>query len=147
EAACISSGLVQEGAGKVRIAAISGPGACGADYPIRVSSLGESPPLAFGSDLRPPGSIPNASMPQRWPGTGTYPPSPYEGSSQQPHPSPRVEARPLGAPGAAPPYEPLHIEEPLSLDPHGSAGAARDRGPYGAAPPPLAGTRPVQRVP
>ena len=71
EVACLNSAAVQEGAGKVRIKAISGPGACGADYPIRVSSLGDSAPLAFGSELRPPANVPNASMPQRWPGTGT----------------------------------------------------------------------------
>jgi hypothetical protein len=144
EVACLNSAAVQEGAGKVRIKAISGPGACGADYPIRVSSLGDSAPLAFGSELRPPANVPNASMPQRWPGAGTRP-APYEGPQSQAYPSSAypssvVESRPLGAPGGgAQPYEPRGSGEPLSLDPRGPVGAVREssdfRRPYGAAPP------------
>ena len=41
EAQCINSGAVKEGAGMVRIKAISGPGVCGADFPLKVSALGE----------------------------------------------------------------------------------------------------------
>src|SRR5690242_17601699 len=74
EAACLNAGAVREGPGKVRITAISGPGACGADYPLKVSSLGDSAaPIAYSDEPRPPSniptaSIPNGSMPQRWPG-------------------------------------------------------------------------------
>jgi hypothetical protein len=68
EVECISSGAVKEGPGKVRISPIEGPGICGADFPFKVSSLGDSAPLSY-DDLRPPAAIPNASaqMPSRWP--------------------------------------------------------------------------------
>ena len=69
EVACLNSGAVNDTAGRVRIAAIEGPGACGIDYPLRVSALGESAPLSYDDEAAvPPGSIPNASMPQNWPG-------------------------------------------------------------------------------
>ena len=57
EVACFSSGSVSEGAGKVRIEPINGPGACGADLPLKVSSLGVGAPLAF-DEPRPPSIIP-----------------------------------------------------------------------------------------
>jgi hypothetical protein len=137
EVACLSAGMIKEGPGKVRISAISGPGACGADYPIKVSSLGDSAPLAFG-ELRPPGIVPNASMPQRWPGAGTRPSAPAHYEEAPAYPS-AVEARPLDAPGGAQPYEPGRSGEPLSLDPRGPVGAVREaydpRTPYGATPP------------
>ena len=68
EAQCIGSGAVREGTGVVRINAINGPGRCGADYPLKVTSLGVAGAIGFGDELRPPGSIPGASssMP-RWP--------------------------------------------------------------------------------
>ena len=40
---------------------IEGPGACGMDYPIRVSPLGETGPLGYDDEaVRPPGAIPNS---------------------------------------------------------------------------------------
>ncbi len=125
EIACLNSGAVSEGAGKVRIAPINGPGACGADFPIKVSTLGEGAPLAFGDDLRPPSNIPNASMPPRWPAQ----PSPYETAPGY-RPS---QARPLDRPVASPydprarptDQEPLYRDrppdQPLLLDPRVSA--------------------------
>ena len=53
-------GRRRRGAGKVRIQPINGPGACGADFPLKVSALGAGMPLAFGDELRPPSNIPNA---------------------------------------------------------------------------------------
>ena len=48
ELACLNSGTVKEGAGVVRISPIDGPGMCGADFPLKVSALGENPvPSAF----------------------------------------------------------------------------------------------------
>jgi hypothetical protein len=77
EVACLNSGAVKESATRVRISAISGPGACGMDYPLRVSALGGSSALGYDDEapLRPPGSIPNSgmrngAMPQSWPGQG-----------------------------------------------------------------------------
>src|ERR1700682_4817701 len=60
ELECINSGVVKEGPGKVRISPSDGPGGCGADFPLKVSSLGDSVPLSYGDELRPPGAIPNA---------------------------------------------------------------------------------------
>src|SRR5262245_43722001 len=69
EASCINSGAVKEGVGKVRVTAISGPGMCGADFPLKVSRLGDDAPLAYTDDLRPPGAIPGrpATASPRWP--------------------------------------------------------------------------------
>ena len=144
EVKCINSGALKEGAGIVRAKAIQGPGICGADFPLRVSVLGESAAaLGYVGELRPPGSIPNAAPAQpRWP-TREPPPAPYE--------SP-YEPRQV-IPSELPPYDPRAVQpaprydargpydRPLSLDPPGSAGLpAREpydfRRPYGAPPPP-----------
>jgi hypothetical protein len=114
EARCIGSGEVREGPGVTRISAINGPGMCGADYPLRVSSLGVEMALSFGDDLRPPASIPNAprTTPPRWPiaeppnGAPVYEPA---GA-----PRPQVDTRTLPPPrGAAP----QRYDEPISLEP------------------------------
>jgi hypothetical protein len=68
ELECMSSGAVKEGPGKVRISPIDGPGVCGADFPLKVSSLGDSVPLSYGDELRPPAAVPNAAgQAPRWP--------------------------------------------------------------------------------
>jgi len=71
ELTCLKSGDVKFGAGVVKIEPIEGPGVCGADFPLRVSAIGEeTPAMSYGDDLRPPAAIPNGSnnsqMP-RWP--------------------------------------------------------------------------------
>src|SRR6202166_683130 len=62
EIACLKSGAVKENAELVRISPISGPGVCGAEFPLKVAALGESRgSLVFADDnLRPPGNIGNA---------------------------------------------------------------------------------------
>src|SRR3569832_1469692 len=73
EIACLKSGVVREGPDLVRISPISGPGACGADFPLKVSALGEGR-NTFGfadEDMRPPAAIGNQP---RWP--GSQPPQP-----------------------------------------------------------------------
>ena len=78
ELSCLNSGAVKETPERVRISMISGAGACGIDYPFRISALGDGPPLGYDDEaVRPPGSIPNAgaangSMPQSWPGASPY---------------------------------------------------------------------------
>src|SRR5918994_3485568 len=70
EVACLSSGTVKEGVNIVRISPIDGPGMCGAEFPLKVTALGESSMLGYGEELRPPGSIPNAARAAaepRWP--------------------------------------------------------------------------------
>src|SRR5665213_3798622 len=72
EMACLKSGAVKENADLVRIDPISGPGVCGAEFPLKVAAFGEAS-SSFGfadDDLRPPGTIGNQP---RWP---VSPPSP-----------------------------------------------------------------------
>ncbi len=86
EIACLKSGAVKENAELVRIDPISGPGICGAEFPLRVSALGESSG-SFGfadDDLRPPASIANQP---RWPISSPSPQAPYD---------PGAAARPAG---------------------------------------------------
>jgi hypothetical protein len=64
EITCLKSGVVKIGV--ERIDPIEGPGMCGADFPFKVTALGEAPLMSYADDLRPPASVPNASMP-RWP--------------------------------------------------------------------------------
>src|SRR3954469_5120619 len=105
ELACLNSGTVREGAGVVRISPIDGPGMCGADFPLKVSMLGENSAMGYGDEIRPPGSIPGGgsgaprAAEPRWPishqpynappprpgapfATGPRGP-PYQGSAQQ----------------------------------------------------------------
>jgi extensin-like protein len=119
EIECLGSGAIREGAGVVRINPIRGPGICGADFPFKVSTLGESSALGFADDPRPPAAIPRTtgSVAGRWP-LGR-PPSTV--SNQQ------------GA-GTA--------DRPVSLDPPGGSGQAGGavepydfRAPYGGAAP------------
>src|SRR5690349_25107923 len=66
EAACLKSGAVKEGPEIVRIEPISGPGVCGAEYPLKVAAIGD-PSTSFGfadENPRPPGMVGNQP---RWP--------------------------------------------------------------------------------
>lgn len=97
EETCINSGVPQEVPGRVRISTISGPGACGIDYPLKVSELGINGPLGYDDPpMQPPGLIPDAG-PRQWPGV----------QSQPLPPSPRPQAAsPYGPPeGGPPPYD------------------------------------------
>src|SRR6202008_3303198 len=58
EVQCLKSGAVKEGPALVRVSPIDGPGICGADFPLKVAALGDSPAMAFADEIRPPGSIP-----------------------------------------------------------------------------------------
>src|SRR5216684_4810424 len=74
EIACLKSGAVKENAELVRISPISGPGVCGAEYPLKVAALGESSgSVGFADDPRPPGSVGNQP---RWP--VSRPPAPAQ---------------------------------------------------------------------
>ena len=66
EIACLKSGAVKESPELVRIDPISGPGVCGAEFPLKVAALGEgSGSFGFADEsLRPPGNIGNQP---RWP--------------------------------------------------------------------------------
>ena len=74
EIACLKSGAVKETPELVRISPISGPGVCGAEFPLKVAALGESSgSFGFADDsLRPPGNIGNQP---RWPISQPPPPT------------------------------------------------------------------------
>ncbi len=62
ELACLNSGAIKEGPSVVILKSIDGPGVCGADFPLRVSALGEPPMVGFADEVvRPPGAIAGAS--------------------------------------------------------------------------------------
>src|SRR6202158_3008500 len=94
EIACLKSGAVKENAELVRISPISGPGVCGAEYPLKVAAFGESAgAVGFAAELRPPGSIGNQP---RWP--ASQPPAP----PQQSYPDTAMRQPGYGAPSGGP---------------------------------------------
>ena len=139
EVQCLNAGAVKEGAGIVRIRSIRGPGVCGADFPLKVSTLGESGPLGYSDDLRPPADIPRGSAPPRWP-------------IRPAEPSYQSRVLPDYQMGSPQPRRDIAPDEPVSLNPPGVAdqpGVAAEpydfRRPYGvmpAAPPPKYRTQP-----
>ena len=140
EVACLKSGVVKEGPDIVRIDPISGPGACGADFPLKVSALGESGGT-FGfadEDIRPPGSI--GSQP-RWPAgqpppAGPPRPSPYY-PQQQPYPASNdggssYGARDYGAPNyGAPANGPVSLRAPGIAPDQGDIRLPSEASPHG----------------
>lgn len=116
EAACMKSGEVKESATLVRISPISGPGSCGAEYPLKVAALGSATLMSYSGELRPPGGIPNARSQPRWPVNQQYNQSPYPApTSREPSSYPQQQGYParsypsqqgpisLHAPGTAAP--------------------------------------------
>lgn len=70
EAACLKAGTVKETAELVRINPISGPGVCGAEFPLKVAALGDaSTSLGFADDMRPPAAVGGRGNQPRWPGS------------------------------------------------------------------------------
>src|SRR5215213_3283568 len=95
EVACLKSGQVKENASLARIQPISGPGVCGADFPLKVAAIGEGAPIAFADDPRPPGAIPAYQPLAVPPPSVNYTPRPaypdaYPQQQAQPFPGPRA---------------------------------------------------------
>jgi hypothetical protein len=123
EITCLSSGGVKDGPERVQITAISGPGICGIDFPLRVSALGVSGPLGYDDEaLRPPGAIPQGSLPPRWPVAQPNVPAPNSSGAPPPYgaaPVGRVQTGATqdlrwqtGAPPAAQSNGPMSIYAP-----------------------------------
>ena len=128
EVACINSGAVKETPERVRISAINGPGICGADFPLRVSALGDSAPLGYDDEpLRPPRNIPTGAMPPRWPVVQSNPLPPPAGP-------PQTRAAPPAA-SPAPPRAAPQVGQPISLIPPGAAEPDDDDLGYKPRPP------------
>ena len=158
EAACINSGTVKESPERVRISAISGPGMCGADFPIRVSALGDSGPLGYDDEpVRPPGSLPSNRAPQHWPvvqSSALPPPQlPQYGSAairlaairlaakcraSRPSPAPPAQLGPMQATASA-------RGRPMSLYPPGVPDPGEDDAAFEPAPPQPYGGAPGAR--
>jgi hypothetical protein len=88
EIACLKSGTVKESLEVVRIEPISGPGMCGAEFPLKVAAFGEGN-SAFGfadESPRPPGSIGNQP---RWPASQQPYPQQQANPQQQNYPPPQ----------------------------------------------------------
>jgi hypothetical protein len=136
EVACLKSGVVKVSPAIAQMPAIDGPGMCGADFPLKVSALGDGPLLGFADDPRPPAAIP------RYAAAPTPVASP---SYQQPYPQPSSVAPYSARPAAPPAYGayPATPGAPLSLEPPGLGADADepdvpyrpqsslDRAPYG----------------
>ena len=148
EAACLKSGAVKESADLVRIKPISGPGICGAEFPLKVSALGDSnSSLGYADDLRPPAPIGNQPRwPVRQPSYARPAPAPQVyPSSAEPYASSQPAYRAgepggpvsLSAPGVAPSNNdgvevaPLPPADgtPYSRAPYASQPYPQDRGP------------------
>src|SRR6201988_4508824 len=88
---CLKSGLVKEGPLLARVEPISGPGICGADFPLKVAAIGDGAPIGYAEGLRPPGSVPQPPAPPPGGYAGPappvypqpYPTQPYRSSSPQ----------------------------------------------------------------
>jgi hypothetical protein len=141
ELQCMNSGAVKEGPGKVRISPIDGPGMCGMDFPLKVSSLGDSVPMSF-DEPRPPAAVPGGTaQTPRWPIAQPVPtgavtrddlPAPDAAPDDRARPSPR---RAVVSPDAG---SRLLSDQPLSLEPSrpGASPPPYDfRKPYAAAAP------------
>ncbi|MGY4306771.1 hypothetical protein ACVIJ6_004014 [Bradyrhizobium sp. USDA 4369] len=123
EIACLKSGAVKESADIVRIEPISGPGMCGADYPLKVAAIGEAN-ASYGfadESLRPPAAI--GGQP-RWPISPQQPAYPPPATYR-----PQVTPQPVYPPSnaaASPPSYGAPAGAPLRLEPPGAAPGEDD---------------------
>ena len=152
EVACLNSGAIKESPARARISAINGPGICGADYPIRISALGESGPLGYSDEpVRPPAALSSGSAPQHWPvvQSSTLPPNVASGPAPEYGPPPTAVPQGLPSPAApaqlgpmrsatpAAPGRPMSLYAPGVQDPHEDDAAFEPEPPH-----PYGGTLP-----
>ncbi|WP_298371965.1 extensin family protein [uncultured Bradyrhizobium sp.] len=133
EAACLKSGAVKEGPDLVRIDPISGPGVCGAEFPLKVAALGEaSSAYGFADDsLRPPASVGNQP---RWPINRQPSPPPSQAPySEQAVGQPSYGSQPNGPVSLSAPGVPPQQGE-IELPPEGSPDASGERAYYPGLP-------------
>jgi hypothetical protein len=107
EVACLKSGQVKEGPTLARAQPITGPGVCGADFPLKVAAIGEGSAMGYADELRPPGSIPGPRQPL------AYPPPPAPNYSPMPPP----QYQPYPAPRAYPTQQPVYPPQQQAYPP------------------------------
>jgi hypothetical protein len=129
ETACINSGVPGEIPGRVRISTISGSGACGIEYPLKVSELGESsPPIAYGGWPQGRGGPDTTGAIRRqWPAVQSSPLPPPQGiaaagGQNSDGPPQDAEASRYDPPATVPvrdpsPYQAPAAGAPMSLTP------------------------------
>jgi hypothetical protein len=120
EVTCLRSGAVKEGPGIEALRPIDGPGACGLDFPLRVSALATPAALSFADELEPPGLIPTPAVSApvaTSPSGARSEPRPYGQSEPTPAASSQPgEPLPLGLPAAPPgPPGPVVVSPPATL--------------------------------
>jgi hypothetical protein len=138
EVACLKSGAVKEGPTVVRIEPITGPGICGADFPLKVSAFGDAAALGYSDELRPPATV------GRFPLAEPPDPRPIASDPSQPWRAPR------GYPAQPAQNYPQPGAGPMAINPPGIAPAdADDEGDYqfGAPGEPLAPAYPRRAAP
>jgi Extensin-like protein C-terminus len=137
EVACLKSGAVKESPERVRVEPISGPGACGAEYPLKVASFGDgSSVFGFVDDLRPPAPIGNQP---RWP-VAQPPPPPQNYPNSQNYPGTYSNNPPRQPNYAAPSNRPISLAPPGMVQQDDEidlpAEGAPSRAPYAPSYPP-----------
>ena len=170
EVACLKTGQVKESASLARIQPITGPGMCGADFPLKVAAIGEGSAIGFADELRPPGGIPGAvarqpladapysprvsappyqAYPQQqyqqpYPAQPQYPTQPpYQAQRPQAGPTPMS----IYAPGVAQPEAEGAEDDTEEFDPAQPAQGAQRAPAYGAPRYQPAPRAPVQAQP
>jgi Extensin-like protein C-terminus len=164
EVACLTSGAVKESPSRVRISPISGPGICGADYPIQVSALGDSGPLGYIDEpVRPPAGLSSGATPQHWPVVQSAPlpadaapgpaadsGSPVAAPQGRPSPSTPAQLGPMrsATPSAPPLAAPAAAGRPMSLYAPGVQDPREDDAAFEPEPPrPYGGSSPARGRP
>jgi len=143
EVACLKSGQVKEGPSLARVEPISGPGICGADFPMKVAAIGDGAAIGFADELRPPGAIPTrqplaAPPPGNTSRPATYDPYPPQPQTYPPQTYPRAAApngpMPIQPPGSEPADADDDIEYENAQPGQAPAQAYPPRPQYGAPP-------------
>ena len=136
EMACLKTGAVKESPSIAILEPISGPGMCGADFPLKVTGLGEDGPMSYADEaVRPPGDVPQGyPRPQNYPAQPTYQPPPQypqQYPPRYPSQSPGQYQRPSNSPFSVNPDYPADTRLPPR-----SAYPPQPSGDYEPAPPP-----------
>jgi hypothetical protein len=134
EVACLKTGQVKEGPALARIQPISGPGICGADFPLKVAAIGDGPAIGYADELRPPGNIPGVRQPLASPAYAPRPPSQAYPAEPQTYPA---EQYPRQPPQTYPQqsYPQQYPRQHYPAQPYPSVAAPMRLAPPGVAPP------------
>ena len=165
EESCLKTGAVKQSPSVVLLGPISGPGMCGADFPLKVGELGEGSPLGYADEaVRPPSDVPQSGQayprqpsvvaPSAYPSDApAYPTYPTYPADERLPPKPEYRAAPVYRP---PPQYPANT--PFAVNPAYPADTRlpprdeyRPPEPYEPAPPypdaPRAAPRYMQTAP